>query len=281
MRIRLRFPLWRLMVAIALIGTTMGVSIAVARTREAVVIAQCRDNLRLIGLAMQGYANTKNAFPAGSISNPRLPLEKRLSWVVALLVYLDQCGPSYDGTKAWDEDGAILEPEPSPNGEPCPPPQPVPFRKLGTFSFLTCPAPSACRTGCGPQAARYIGIAGVGRDAPSLPIGDRRAGVFGNDRRARLQDITDGLSNTVAVVESAEDHGPWLAGGRATVRGLDPARQPYLGKGRQFGGLHRGGAMALFADGSVRFLPESTHPRTLEALATIAGGERLPASFGD
>jgi prepilin-type processing-associated H-X9-DG protein len=50
-------------------------------------------------------------------------------------------------------------------------------------------------------------------------------------------------------------------------------RQPYLGRGRQFAGAHPGGAMVAFADGSVRFLPETIAPTVFEAIATIAGGE--------
>ena len=34
-----------------------------------------------------------------------------------------------------------------------------------------------------------------------------------------------------------------------------------------------------FADGSIRGLRESIDPRILEALSTIAGGERMPADW--
>jgi prepilin-type processing-associated H-X9-DG protein len=90
-----------------------------------------------------------------------------------------------------------------------------------------------------------------------------------------VRDIKDGTGATLAVIETASANGPWTAGGPPTVRGLDPGRQPYLGRGRQFGGTHPGGAMALFADGSVRFLRESIDPKTFEALATIAGREEV------
>ena len=80
---------------------------------------------------------------------------------------------------------------------------------------------------------------------------------------------------TMMVVETASVRGAWTAGGSATVRGLVPARQPYIGSGRQFGGNHPGGAMDLFADGYVRFLSDSTKPKVFEAMASIAGGERV------
>ena len=65
----------------------------------------------------------------------------------------------------------------------------------------------------------------------------------------------------------------------ATVRGLDPAKQPYIGPGRQFGGLHEGVAVVAMADGSVRFVAESIDPKVFEAISTIAGGEQVPAGW--
>jgi prepilin-type N-terminal cleavage/methylation domain-containing protein/prepilin-type processing-associated H-X9-DG protein len=45
---------------------------------------------------------------------------------------------------------------------------------------------------------------------------------------------------------------------------------------RAFASLHTGGANAVFADGSVRFMSNSLDGRVFMALATIAGGEVLP-----
>ncbi len=39
--------------------------------------------------------------------------------------------------------------------------------------------------------------------------------------------------------------------------------------------------MVAFADGSVRFLRDTIDPSVFEALSTIAGGERLPANWGE
>ena len=89
------------------------------------------------------------------------------------------------------------------------------------------------------------------------------------------------LSNTLLLVETDIDHGPWTAGGSATVRGLNPAHLPYIGRRRQFGGLHSDGVIVALADGSVRFLRETTDPRVFEALATVAGGETLPSRWDD
>ena len=58
--------------------------------------------------------------------------------------------------------------------------------------------------------------------------------MFGYDRQTTIADIKDGLGTTMLIAESGRVSGSWLAGGSATVRGLDPAEQPYLGPGRQF-----------------------------------------------
>ena len=121
--------------------------------------------------------------------------------------------------------------------------------------------------------------------AASLPADDPRAGFFGYDRRLTRKQLQEthgegktgrgedplarGESRTLAVIETASAIGPWAAGGFPTVRGLDPAQRPYTGRGRPFGGLHRGGFHVLFADGAVWFLRDSIDPEKLEALVPI------------
>src|SRR5258705_490802 len=92
-----------------------------------------------------------------------------------------------------------------------------------------------------PAELHYPGIAGVGRDSPTLRREHPGAGVLGYDRQTGREDITDGAANTMMVAETELAIGPWIAGGPATVRGLDPDRKPYVGKGQQFGGRHSGG----------------------------------------
>lgn len=80
------------------------------------------------------------------------------------------------------------------------------------------------------------------------------------------------------VVTTERLSGHWMAGGNATVRGLDPGQKPYIGSSRQFG--RRAGAAVLFADGSVRWIPSSVDDHLFEAMATIHGGESTP-ELGD
>jgi prepilin-type processing-associated H-X9-DG protein len=106
-------------------------------------------------------------------------------------------------------------------------------------------------------------------------LDDPNAGFFGYERKLKREDIKNGLSNTLAVVETAWGTGAWTAA-PDSVRKLDPAGSPYLDIPQQFGGNHPGGANVLFADGSVRFLETSLDPQQFERMATISGGTSPP-----
>src|SRR5262249_34049621 len=126
-----------------------------------------------------------------------------------------------------------------------------------SIRWYLCPGDPSYRPHSEPGLTSYIGIAGVGKDAPDLPKGSsNRIGVFGypEDRQLRLDDASRGISFVMMVAETAHDNGPWLAGGPPTVRGLDPDDQPYIGTGRPWGGCHSGGLYVLLLDGSVRWV---------------------------
>jgi prepilin-type processing-associated H-X9-DG protein len=192
--------------------------------------------------------------------------EKRLSWMVILLPYLEQenLWLRVDKEQKWDSaENAFL---------------------AGTqLKTLVCPSTSLGPSSPASALTTYIGLAGVGADAATLPLKDKRAGMFGYDREVRPLDVKDGTSSTILIMETSTDLGPWAAGGTSTVRGLDPAQQPYLGLDGQFGLKHRTdtffrtnpvGSNIGFADGSVRYVQASVSSQTLEALATIAGDDK-------
>lgn len=211
------------------------------------------------------YRDTYGVFPQGTRPSPFLQPEHRLSWFVTLLPFVehDDLWNRADKEQAWDAEGN---------------------RILATteLKVLICPAtPENARTP-GLGVTSYIGMAGIGSDAASLPLGDKRAGFFGYDRQIRNQDVKDGLSNTILAMETRSDLGPWAAGGPASIRGLDPEARPYLALGGVFGVKHREdtifhsnpvGSNVASADGSVRWVLATVSSETLEALATIAGGD--------
>jgi prepilin-type processing-associated H-X9-DG protein len=256
-----RSSIGRLMIVIGLValilGGCMGTVRMVRSFRETYSRPDCQSKVRNVVLAVLGYTNSKGAFPTGVWPNPSLPPEKRLSWYGAIVPYFEEKVPWYplEKSQPWD----------SPENERI-----AARRTWGLRCPDAAPAPRS-----GPAPTHYIGIAGLGTDSAFLPNGHPRAGVFGYERRTTLADITDGASSTMIVAESARVRGSWLAGGPATVRGLDSAELPYIGPGRQFGGIHSSGTNIGFADGSVRFVSDTINPRILEAISTIAGGETV------
>jgi hypothetical protein len=102
------------------------------------------------------------------------------------------------------------------------------------------------------------------------PVGEATA--FPGVKALRVADFTDGLSNTILLVDADDDHAVvWT---RAEDLKYDP-QKPLRG----LGGHHPGGFLALFADGTVQFLPENIHPTTLHALFTRNGGETIPGDL--
>lgn len=196
------------------------------------------------------------AIPAGTVPNPALPPERRLSWAVELLPSLDQRRQdtsgllaSIDKTQAWDAGANAQAGRTAVRG-------------------LLCPGNPIEGV---PAVTQYVGAGGVGPDAATLPATAPTAGCFRYDSPTPLTAIGDGLSQSILFAEVSAETGPWLRGGPATVRTFDPAR-PVIGPGHQFGGNHPGGANFGMADGSGRYLSLRTDPTVLAALLTINGG---------
>ncbi|EAQ78368.1 DUF1559 family PulG-like putative transporter, partial [Blastopirellula marina] len=106
-----------------------------------------------------------------------------------------------------------------------------------------------------------------------------------------FRDIIDGTSNTLAIAESVGNkpgsHRLWAwgvySGGMGTSGGIN-ANFPNLSgwtfwNNDSFNGpssYHPGGCLATFADGSVRYIPETIQLSTLLDLTTIKGNEVIP-----
>jgi hypothetical protein len=239
---------------------------AIPKIRDAAARSQCQNNLKQMGIALHNRYDTYGAFPSATIPNEDLPCGQRLSWLVETLPFMDQIGVTIDRKKGWRDEANII---PKFYGTEDPlPPRPLELK------MFRCPADPTVSPADAASLTNYVGISGVGTDAAERRIGYPGVGFFGCERQLKREDIKDGLANTLAVMETNADIGPWTAGGFATVRPLDPAMAPYLGAGRPFGSGHRGCTQAVFADGSVHSLTKSIHPEVLEALATISGGEK-------
>ncbi|MCA9080982.1 MAG: hypothetical protein KDA58_10520 [Planctomycetaceae bacterium] len=132
----------------------------------------------------------------------------------------------------------------------------------------------------GYPASHLVGIAGVGRDATRLPATHPRAGIFSLIRRTRLDDVTDGLANTLLVSGARQQLGSWAAPGTATLRSL--TTEPYIDGPDGLGTGEAGGMHVLLADGSVRWISADVDAVVLRRMAAMADGLTLdPQQSGD
>jgi prepilin-type N-terminal cleavage/methylation domain-containing protein len=277
------FTLMELLVVLAVIAILVGLLLpAVCKVRHTAAHAKCQNNLKQIGLAIQGYRDSTNAFPPGNVPGTTLPPDQRFSFYWVILPYYEATPtPKLDPTKAWDDPGNVAAFGTMPRW---------PFQCPDWTEHRWRPSPGRPDPATGHLAhTNYVGVAGLGADAATLPDDHPRAGIFGYDRRLKTEQVKDGLSNTLLLLETGRDVGPWLRGGAATVRGVDPSDAPPVGDGRPFGGAHlsdgssgsktpRGGH-AVLADGSVRKLSDGLDAGVLGRLATAAGGEEVPADW--
>jgi hypothetical protein len=214
--------------------------------------ADCANNLRQIGLGLQQYQmNHFDTYPQGTIPNPNLKPEERLSWLVTTLPYLSR--RKTVSPARWE---SLLDSIDREQSWEAPVHQTARTSNVPTFLCPGYPDNSKRNT---PGLADYIGLAGIGTDAATLPRDDPRAGFFGYDRTVTGKQMERQLATTLIVTETTWNNGPWIAGGPATVRGIDPEDGPLIGIDRPLGGCHfsyRGGEPGLntlWLDGSVQY----------------------------
>jgi hypothetical protein len=242
--------------------------LAIYRARESAKQVACGNNLKQLSLAVYNYSDTFKRLPFGTVGSRALPPEKRFSWYVGIWPFLEGGIPTLliDQSAAWDAD---VNREPRIHrrwkGE-----DRSEIVKLPFFGYFSCPSAEDDYHVHGVQFANYVGLAGIGTDAPIFSADNPDAGIWGFDRQVAIDDIEDGTSATMLFLETNSDTGPWLAGGHTTVRGLDEAGMPYLGRSGQFGGLHPNGCQAALADASTKLLSNTTDPAVLEAMTTFA-----------
>jgi prepilin-type processing-associated H-X9-DG protein len=101
--------------------------------------------------------------------------------------------------------------------------------------------------------------------------------TISNGRQARkITEITDGLTDTILLVEVADSLIYW-----AQPEDLRFDKLTFTingGKRQQISSYHRLGANVVFCDGSVRLLKKSASPQLVKAKLTIDGGEQVPPS---
>ncbi len=262
-------------VAALIVAASLPVSYRVLTTVQA-ASDYSRCNLRHVDLTrgLFAYESATGRLPTGTVPAAGVDPEGRLSWVVALLPYIEQ------GTTAERFD--LAAPADGPRNVAAADER---LRSLVCFASED-DRHDAWKTN--PPVTHTVAVSGVGPDAAQLPANHPRAGLIGDDRGAKLdaREVPDGTANTLLLAEIGSAAGHWARGGWGALRYLDPDARPHSGPGRTLGGFHVAernwfranshAAVVAMADGSVRALGQHTDPAVLEALATARGGETIP-----
>ena len=250
------FSLLELLVVIAVIGILIALLLpATQSAREAARRSQCNNNLKNIGLGLHNYHEVYGQFPPAAIGPPDVPRERQFSWMVAILPFMEQ-------RNLYEKLRLDL---------PCDDPHNAPLLQNAFPEWLCCPSdPAPMATPGGFRKTSYVAITGI-RPTPGFRT---TRGVIGLDRGLRLEEITDGTSNTIMVAE-VTDGGPWFAGGAGTARRIDEWIE------RKTWSHHPGGGLVLMADASVQFIHSTTDPQMLRRLAVAQDGQTVKLDGGE
>lgn len=218
---------------IAVIGVLVGLLLpAVQAAREAARRNMSLNNMKQIMLGLLNYESARGALPAyANFDSEGKPL---LSWRVHILPFIEQ--------QALYQKFHLDEPWDSPHNKALIPLMPA--------IYVDPSSPHPPTDGL----THYLGVKGPGSYFDGALEG------------RRLKDMTDGLSNTMSVVQVND--------ARATVWTRPDDWE--LVDGNPFAGLggpHPGIFLAAFGDGHITAVSTEVDPTVLKAMTTASGGE--------
>ncbi|AMV17378.1 DUF1559 domain-containing protein [Planctomyces sp. SH-PL14] len=313
------FTLIELLVVIAIIAVLVAILLpAVQQAREAARKSQCLNNLKQMGVALHNYHETHGIFPF-SVAHPGActatfipPFAKNTRGWTMLLPYVDQQtlynkydhdAPASNYTRSGG--GPLV-------GTCVPRNEEVVSTSIPTF---LCPSDFGDRffrsttdtnysiTPTGATAGRFGAKASYEfsthawsstcTNYEAVASTDKR--MFGVNSAARIRDVPDGMSNSVAISETTLDirdgitgtwgYSKWVGMGVDFARGVPindwnccawalPITQqpPKLGTWSAPGSVHAGGATVLLGDGAARFVTDSLDLVIRQRLSRVSDG---------
>jgi prepilin-type N-terminal cleavage/methylation domain-containing protein len=194
------FTLIELLVVIAIIAVLIGLLLpAVQAAREAARRMQCANNLKQIGLALHGYVESRGVLPIGQGPEPN---GRYYGWssLTMMLPYLEQ-SPLFASLNFDIAGGSAPDTPQNQTGQ------------LARLSVFLCPS-DVDRLTSPTGHNNYVGNTGSGPDTngafPTGVICGSKMYLntpYFDSTTVRLQDVTDGLSQTAAFSERVKGLG--------------------------------------------------------------------------
>lgn len=304
------FTLIELLVVIAIIAILIGLLLpAVQKVREAAARMKCQNNLKQLGLGVHSYHDTYSRFiPAGNTTT-------WLSWHVGILPYIEQTALFNKVSQTAGNYITIGKYDIPVNNRVatflCP-------SQTEAEKMILAPTPPhnvnlpEVINNQPPYTTHYYGVGGPAGVNPITganyiyevndPTHGRmgKQGMFQRTNTVKLENITDGTSNTFMVGEMSWSPGAitptniagtrfrgWargcddptitqVCGGIKTISNAINAYSNTLFNEMPFGSQHTGGTSFAMGDASVRFLNASININAYRAAASYNGGEVLP-----
>lgn len=228
---RIGFTLIELLVVVAIIGVLVALLLpAVQSAREAARRAQCSNQLKQIGLAVHNYEGTAGGLPPGVVNTGSTAYNPDLmeytsqtaapytyanhSFLSVMLPHLEQANTlaqaagGYNFKISWDAVGN----------------RPATSTRIGTFECPSVPgdhtiSPTPAGWPRSPAVSDYWPITRANDNAAvwtalgmTFPGAEQVRGVLTHNKKTKMLEIGDGLSNTLMLGESAARHENWAIG---------------------------------------------------------------------
>jgi prepilin-type N-terminal cleavage/methylation domain-containing protein/prepilin-type processing-associated H-X9-DG protein len=279
------FTLIELLVVITIIATLIALLLpAVQAAREAARRAGCLNNMKQLGIALHNYHDSRGVLPPGYVYAKGYP-GGGFGWAAMIL-------PNIEQPALFNAINFSLPSWSAPNSTAC-------VQRVATY---ICPTDYTnmglmMRDGFSYGRSSYVGSFGP-KDMDLVP--EDRTGLMSRNSQTRFAEVTDGLSQTLAVGErtnavylsaigsanhydletvwpGAIKEDPVDDHAHTTLFQAFALINSPLFDDRSSMSYHNGGSNYLFADGSVKFIKLTINTSIYQALGSRAGGEVVGA----